>query len=559
MINKKSLLFLFSGIIIYAILSLLIWQERYFYDDELINLKIITSYDYAGLLNFLSGFDFHPPGQYLINKLIYNITGPNEWLMSLPSVICTGLTAGLAGLITFKITKAFWVGFAALSLASVSPLLLMWGWSIRWYPYWIFITFLSFFILLKIPGGNSKRNLYYVLLVLLFTAGLYISYLSLLFFAAVFFTSLVTDLKNRNFSGERLISLSTYKVSIIILISFILFSPWLLNFGVHFKGYFAGQQISNHIMSINPVAVTGYSLFSGLFGSSIYPWNTVFIILFTGLIISFFIALYFLLREKRNALHIKEKNNTCFNSVIIFSVICLILLVVLSLVTKSLKSQPLLLMPVLLSVILTISGYYLIRKLKAPDIHRKVKTGYSYLLLSLIFFVCIWIAGAVNIFNRQHFHKMGLSDPVSQVLNVINRNAGGELLIVMTTNPVISYYLTKEMNDKIIVIAPKGYYQFAPSTAGEEMGRAEILFLETYLGSLIPVSDEYYKIVNYLRREGIPSGEPLYLGRDEDFRMKKEITSVPYLPEYRFVLHYYKPKDAWNTEKLFQLSKLSVY
>jgi 4-amino-4-deoxy-L-arabinose transferase-like glycosyltransferase len=112
--KKLKIIFLVSGISVYSLLALLIWHDRFYYDDEWINLRIISKYSFSEIISFTSIFDFHPPLQYIINKIAYSLFGPGEWLVSLPSILSTGLAAGLAGIIVYDMTcsKAFSFSYA---------------------------------------------------------------------------------------------------------------------------------------------------------------------------------------------------------------------------------------------------------------------------------------------------------------------------------------------------------------------------------------------------------------------------------------------------------------
>src|SRR5690606_29020681 len=116
-------------------------------------------------------------------------------------------------------------------------------------------------------------------------------------------------------------------------------SPWFFNFTLHLTGFLNKRQFQDYFYKSDPFLAGIYSLFTGLFGSSIYPWNYVFIIFFTGLFISLFISLFNLWKSK-SGFHAKEKNNsTGFNVIVIFTVILFCLLIILTMFTGILKSQ----------------------------------------------------------------------------------------------------------------------------------------------------------------------------------------------------------------------------
>jgi hypothetical protein len=553
--NKTPLFLLIFGVILYTTLVLIIWQDRYFYDDELINLNLISKFTYSGLIDLLSRTDLHPPGQYLINKLFYSLFGPDELLLSLPSIICIGISVGLTGIITFRITESSVAGLISVLFASTSSLLLMWGWSIRWYPYWTFIIFLSLFLLLKVWRDGKVSITKGVTLILLFSAGLYLNYLSLLFLFAVILTSLFIDYRNKNLLISNFINSNFYKTTILILAALIVFSPWILNFSFQLESYLNQNEINDILFNRSPLIIAGYYFFNGLFGSSIYPWNASFLILFSGLLISGIVAGFLIYTVRSSRQNIK-KEITTFGIIIFFTIIFFTIVTVWAGFAQILRSHTLILFPLLISILLTLSGYKLFQRITSQEKSKKLKIGYSYSLLAMFFFAGIWVVGLINVFNKDHFHKMGLSDPIGAVLHEIKENineSAEEPVAIMTINPVLAYYISKFETNNYFLITPSDDYKILPD---KKISKSEIIFVETYLGSYLPFAEKYFEIKSYIKNKGYLQGEPVYLGRDVDYQMKKNVASAYLLPEYRFIIYKFKPYNTWDTEKILLLKQL---
>ena len=62
--------------------------------------------------------------------------------------------------------------------------------------------------------------------------------------------------------------------------------------------------------------------------------------------------------------------------------------------------------------------------------------------------------GSYNVFVKQSIHKAGLMDPVREVVELVNNieNTKKENVVVITYDPVLTYYLAKSESYKSLTI-----------------------------------------------------------------------------------------------------------
>ncbi len=563
--KKISFIYFLFGIILYLLIVVLIWPHRTFYDDELLNLSIISKYDFASLIKFISRFDYHPPGQYIINKIFYSLFGTNEWLLSLPSLISTGLTAGLIGVILYEITSKKLIGWIGLILCVFNPLILMWGYSIRWYPVWTFLSLLSIYLVFKYWLKDSL-----VLLSLssfLIILGLYINYLTFIVIFSILFLSVIfNSVLTRSFSFKNIFGGYFAKSFKSLIIVFILFLPWVGSFINHLTNFLSQKNITSHnIVSAGGLSSAGYFLYTVFIGPSSFPWNNLTLIFIALAVISFSGIFIMLIRQGiiRRILNkikftINSKNDLSgkiiFFWLIIASVI-FILFLIYSILIKSFNSDAYLLIPFLIVLIVVCISFYFLKY------HNKFNKLTKYFIISFLSaFLVLWIIGDYNIVQKIHLHKMGLSDPVLETINIVNNEAGvsSKSAIVITTNPVITFYLMKEDNQNILLLSPyKKLYQniFRNSTkdldtVSHDRLNFNIIFIDTYLGYLMPYQREYGKLFKYIKENGQLLSSPRFLNNDFDYKMKSLIFPDEELVKWRIKIFYFKPIIKWNMVKL---------
>ena len=94
-----------------------------FYDDELHNLILVSDRNFKEIIDYTSHYDFHPPLQYLINKITLQLFGLNEFWLSLPSIIFIILAIILAGRLIFMLTGSYKYSLLSSFIIASNPLI----------------------------------------------------------------------------------------------------------------------------------------------------------------------------------------------------------------------------------------------------------------------------------------------------------------------------------------------------------------------------------------------------------------------------------------------------
>src|SRR4030065_1782754 len=151
-----------------------------FYDDELQNLILVAQRNVQEIISYTANYDYHPPLQYLFNKIFLELFGLNEFLLRLPSIILIIIAVILCSHLVFRTTGAIKLSLLCVLITITNPLILLWGASLRWYPLWTFLAILSSYLVttLSIDANNKKRIILKSLLIFTLTLALYTNYQS---------------------------------------------------------------------------------------------------------------------------------------------------------------------------------------------------------------------------------------------------------------------------------------------------------------------------------------------------------------------------------------------
>lgn len=140
-----------------AIISIISVQNGSFYDDEIYNINSVTENDAASLWRYINAADVHPPGSYLINKLLFALLGSWESVKIFGGIL-NGLGLAVFAFLAFgKINAAMRWPLALLLMASGTHI--MWGASVRWYAYFNPIFTIALGIILFSTISVTKRTL----------------------------------------------------------------------------------------------------------------------------------------------------------------------------------------------------------------------------------------------------------------------------------------------------------------------------------------------------------------------------------------------------------------
>jgi hypothetical protein len=112
----------------------LVGYQSYGFDDEFYNIRLIETLGF-GAVSHVQTTDVHPPGSYLINWVLFSLLG--EWAL----VRTVGALMAAAAILFFieRLVRRGDIQSAvvALLVLGLSPSLLMWCTSLRWYAYFV--------------------------------------------------------------------------------------------------------------------------------------------------------------------------------------------------------------------------------------------------------------------------------------------------------------------------------------------------------------------------------------------------------------------------------------
>lgn len=144
------------------------------YDDEFTNIQIVTRYQTIGeVISFINSNDVHPPGQYVVNRLLHDAL--RDWGL----VRVVSAVAGYSALLVLLGRLGFLAESRLMPLAVIvfHPTLLMWCTSLRWYGYFTPLLLAAVTLVLT---RRVKAAVYWPVLFGLCVAMFYLCYLGLL-------------------------------------------------------------------------------------------------------------------------------------------------------------------------------------------------------------------------------------------------------------------------------------------------------------------------------------------------------------------------------------------
>jgi 4-amino-4-deoxy-L-arabinose transferase-like glycosyltransferase len=537
-----------------------------FYDDELHNLILVSDRNFKEIIDYTSEYDFHPPIQYLVNKISLQLFGLNEFWLSLPSIIFIAIAVILSSRLVFKLTGSLRFSLACGLIIASNPLILLWGSSIRWYPLWTFLAVLSIHlvIILLAEQKKSKRILLISALIITLALSLYTNYQTIILITSFLITVLVLDLNNK----ERKYFDLKVLVPVIIGVT-ILFAPYLTVFINHVEAFFLRKEIYSGYNSTSPLLSGGYFLFSVLFGNSIYPWDTRFVII---IIIALAAGLWSLIYCKthsfsllKTVLHTlipqEKKKVIFFLIVLIFTLFSLFLIQ--SIISGVAVTRGLLILPMLIVIVTSAVLYYLFRTK-----YRKLSFLVSVGIISFFF---IWLIGSYNVIMKKSLHKAGLMDPVEEVTLLVQKTSSTSLnnFIIVTYDPILSYYLAKsELFERSTIFSPYkneiGRLLTSVNNSTNLKGlnfdpKATLIFIESYPGTLIPLKERLDSLKHYIFKEGTEIKSPIKLGFDPEAIMKRRFFPSAEIIDWRYTIYSLHPKTSWDEKTLGEMNTVKVY
>lgn len=572
-------MFILGGPLLAVIAHLAVWKNRFYYDDEWFNLKLIANLSFPDLLNFLSKNDIHPPLSYIINQAVYRLIGPHEFLMTMPSLLFTGLTAAMIGLLVHRITGNKTASIFALIFSVIHPNFQLFGWSIRWYPLWNLLIIAAVCLALDVWNRRSDHTLLKsALLTITLSAALYTNYLTFFLVFAIVLLSAVKIILNRKHPSSVPATnfIFTFSAAIIALLTII---PWMTSLIRHLTIFFAHNQFlqSTYFKTLSSLFYGLYSTFTSIIGASIYPWNTSFILIASVSLAGLIICAVILTFRSRNpgiphrrpgkpADPASILRDRLFLDLLLIAGILLFLLAGNAVATHSHKARgllPLSSFAVAITAVLLADMIYFLK-------HRGWKS-FNFWRVSqafVIFFIAgCWVIGSWNIIAGKHLHKMAFADPVPEMIKIIGQEieTSENPVVLITTQTALTFYsLWENLNGKLTVVSPltKSAPRFIrPDNTQDDSlvippAPYKVILIDSYLGSYLPRRTVVDNVFELIKSNGKPLSPSRKLYPDYDYNYKQKLFPRSDLRPWRFIIDTYLISDTLDIGILRNFTRL---
>ncbi len=512
---RLSILFLLTSFL----LSLAFLSTRNIYDDEIATADLLPL-PTAQIIAMQNHTDVHPPGMYVLAHLGYNVIHSPRWVTIFP-LLClyTGLSVFvLAYAPLFRSPAA---RFCFILLATLHPQLLMWGNSIRWYPWWTGLALLTVTVAL-----NSRRSAPVFSLVRAATLGLFLASLFYLNYITIIFTlALIAGMLLRY--GR-----SVWKPLLLTaVVEAALIAPQLRPFlTVHLHG--SGDQRSNPILS---AARLTQSLFSS---EAFLPWHPAALTAALLMLVLTLVGIRLGLRYIRTCRLVSApEGDRSLASLLTTSLLFLLLVAVTGLGGK--PRNGLALVPLLAPAIALVVGSLRPRAAK----------------LCIAFFI-VWSAwGITHLLRREGLTKSGMNNRPEEVLNFIEQTRGNACSVAITYDPILSFYLVESHLPRQLVLSfsQNNLYRDAIPFTPRQCPAIKLYVVQSYLGGF----GGYETILpNQLRTATQFIHTPLQINKfsiDPDAPIKRRLRFIggtADLPDYRYMVGsgYLAPADLPTLE-----------
>jgi hypothetical protein len=447
------------------------------YDDEFTNISLVEGNSLTTLIQVVNTSDVHPPGSYVVNSMLYHLVG-NWHLVRVFSGLFSSFALGwFFATMTRSMTGA--VRIFAFVCICLSPTVLLWTTGLRWYAYFLPILLLLFCEL----RSDRKPFRYYAVLWIGLLVLLHIGYAALIVGPPLVLFALTLRRQKWKYEYRTCIALA--------LLAFLAATPQLLCF-VRFHLPNMGTQTSS-LLGAGEGEVLNY-----LAGQGAYPVSMPGIALVLGncLILGLVI-------RRQNVLG-------SANSVFLLSGYALFLITKLAGKIRNLK----LLSPQ--------------QGLFCSTVFDGVAVLWLRVLL-MILFAFGNLSGIYNVVMHQDTTKGSWNLPYGKALESIENDARScPMTAVLTTDPVLSYYLSK-----------RGIRVAHARESGEsavQMNPGDCLFaVKTFRGAI--GRDQYQDLYSSVNALSAREHQRHLLGRDGFAEFKRHFDSD--IPDYYVTLENY--------------------
>jgi hypothetical protein len=491
------------------LISIAFLSVRNIYDDEYSSLDYVNLSSHQIVILANSG-DVHPPGMYLLAHLAYLAIPSPRWMTLFELlVLYTGLAIFVVVLSPLFESKLSLVCF--LLLATLSPQLLMWGNTIRWYGWWTGLALAT--LVCALQPGRTREQLRLtvnravglgVLLALLF----YLNYITL-----IFGIGLAVGMVFR-------FGLSPWKQYLgITAVFLILIFPQLHYFlAVHIPG---GQgQRSGMLVSLA-------RLVEATFCSEAYlPWNPLAIVallVFVAIAVSGTLGLVRYARTGGLA-KILQKDGTGIDSVIILFFSFFLLVAISGLGNK--PRNGLLLVPLLAVPTALVAGSWRSRAMQT----------------TVAVFLALWCGwGIEHLLRREGLVKANMNNRPEEVASLLRSAPGGDCSVVVTYDALLALTLSTSHLQHLLVLAPwkNGVYLHSQPYSSDGCGTVDIYWVKSYLGGFGDAGKVVSQEMQAARATLSGPAQVTLLSFDSEAARKRKLTflsGASDLPDYRYIV-----------------------
>jgi len=509
------------------VISLVILSQRNIYDDEFSSYKYILM-PLQKSCHMINSADVQPPGMYVIGHMFYALIGSERWMTLGPlCVLYTGiLFFAWRGLSCFD--RNWKVSFVFIVMCLLHPQLLMWGNSIRWYPYWTGLALIVIVTGLRVgqeklnPSGEnyycpSKGACLWIGLIM--SAMFYINYITLIFLPAFVAAWLV----RYRVSRQTFIRLVLTNVAFVIP-AIPQFLPFL---SVHMK--MAGSQKG-------PLLASLCRLIHGVFlGEALLPWHPIspvflLVVVIPCMLIILKQFIVYVLRVREGLLF---EDKPLWVAFVVFFSAMFGLGAILGL---GCKARSFLILAPLMAFLLCV-GMMRLR-------------SYGFQIVIAIV-VLIWsLSGSYNLIVRQGTAKAGINDHPEEIVSFIaeRQRHTGKKAIIFTADPGVTYALNSvagKYNWHICSACSDYIHKIPRGTLSPSFDPEMIFVIKSYVGSSIS-QQKKFQVAYLAAKQSILKSHTEFLSKDRDLWLKKMVPGVKNitkdLPEYRFEVAYGAPK-----------------
>jgi hypothetical protein len=492
------------------LVSIAFLATRNLYDDEAGSFHFIAK-PVTEIWRMANESDFHPPGMYVLSHFFYTLTGSPRWTTLGPlAALYTGLLVFFGATCKhFEHDRVAALFYCALLF--LHPQLLMWGNSIRWYPYWtgIALVFLTIGLSLYLPANREARPpsaAVCVALGVMAGALFYLNYMSLLFLAAFAAAYAV------RYAGRGL-----WRLALIGSTVFVLALPQLVPFlTVHLP--------KRGLQQFSRFAATG-RVFHGTFMSeALLPWHPVALLFLFAVVVPLAILLMRQLSQRRP---VWKSLATLFAVLLIFAA------------ASGLGGKPRSFI-VLAPVFAFLAGTAFL------------KAGIRYRALAVAVTVCWMGFGIGHLLARTATAKGGMNDHPEEIVQFIADKSAGQCAIIFLHDPSLAYVLAETGRPWTVVsVSGDAVHGVGSGEVNLKCAPAMEFVIRSYTGDEAEVAAKLESRMQSARGAMIAAGSAQF-GRDDHVAIKRSLPGLgdagKLLPEYRFNVEYgaVKAGVAWK-------------